>query len=106
MTESREAVTFLREQATRFHRATTLVERGAIERSVLRKHGTDEWETALRETHPGHEVTFKGGPWDEQKWTVERVVGPVFAVCHAIGGHYWLDSKSDPPTYHWDGGHA
>lgn len=53
-----------------------------------------------------HEVVvhFKGGPWDGQTHGVGRVVGPVFAVGHAIGNHYWLDTKSDPPTYHWNEG--
>lgn len=48
-------------------------------------------------------VHFDGGPWDGQTYEVERVVGPVFAVGHEVGNHYWLDTKSDPPTYHWDG---
>lgn len=47
-------------------------------------------------------VHFKGGPWDGQTTNVERVVGPVFAVGHQIGNHYWLDTKSAPPTYFWD----
>lgn len=48
-------------------------------------------------------VHFKGGPWADQTAEVERVVGPVFAVGNLIGNHYWLDTKSDPPTYVWDG---
>lgn len=48
-------------------------------------------------------VHFRGGPWDGQTTEVERVVAPVFAVGHEVGNHYWLDTKSDPPTYHWDG---
>lgn len=48
-------------------------------------------------------VHFRGGPWDGQTYEVERIVGPVFAVGHEIGNAYWLDSKSDPPTYHWNG---
>lgn len=48
------------------------------------------------------EVHFRGGPWAGQTYEVERVVGPVFAVGDEIGNHYWLDSKSDPPTYIWD----
>lgn len=48
------------------------------------------------------EVHFRGGPWNGQTYEVERVVGPLFAVGHEIGNHYWLDSKSDPPTYFWD----
>lgn len=46
-------------------------------------------------------VHFAGGPWDQRTTEVDRVVGPVFAVGHEVGNHYWLDSKSDPPTYHW-----
>ena len=50
------------------------------------------------------QVTFAGGPWNGQTYGVERVVGPVFAVGHVIGNHYWLDSKGrGTPTYHWDG---
>lgn len=48
------------------------------------------------------EVHFVGGPWAGQTYKVDRVVGPVFGVGHEIGNHYWLDSKSDPPTYHWN----
>jgi hypothetical protein len=33
----------------------------------------------------------------------KRLTAPVFAVGHEVGNHYWLDTKSDPPTYHWDG---
>jgi hypothetical protein len=52
-----------------------------------------------------HKTTlhFAGGPWNGRAYEADRVVGPVFAVGHEIGNHYWLDSKSDPPTYHWDG---
>ncbi len=50
------------------------------------------------------EVAFSGGPWDGQKISVEHFVGPVFGVGHAVGSHYWLDSKGrGTPTYHWDG---
>jgi hypothetical protein len=50
------------------------------------------------------EVKFVGGPWAGQTTTVERVVGPVFAVGHEVGNHYWLDSKSKgTPLYYWDG---
>ena len=44
---------------------------------------------------------FAGGPWDGQQVEMEQVVGPVFGVGHDFGNHYWLDTKSDPPTYHW-----
>lgn len=54
------------------------------------------------ETEQATVVVFAGGPWDGQSHTVPRVIGPVFAVGDEIGNHYWLDSKSDPPTYHWD----
>ena len=47
-------------------------------------------------------VRFVGGPWDGQTVEVERVVGPVFAAGHEVGNHYWLDTKSDPPTYFWE----
>lgn len=49
------------------------------------------------------EVSFNGGPWNGETTQVERVVGPLFAVGHQVGNHYWLDSKSDPPAYYWDG---
>jgi hypothetical protein len=50
------------------------------------------------------EVKFIGGPWAGETTTVERVVGPVFAVGHEVGNHYWLDSKSEgTPLYYWDG---
>lgn len=52
---------------------------------------------------PKTRVSFNGGPWDQETAEVGRVVGPVFAVGHQVGNHYWLNSKSDPPTYHWDG---
>lgn len=48
-------------------------------------------------------VHLVGGPWDGQQIEVECVVGPVLAVGHKVGNHYWLDTKSDPPAYHWDG---
>jgi hypothetical protein len=48
-------------------------------------------------------VHFAGGPWDGQSVMVDRIVGPVFAVGHVIGNHYWLDARSSPPTYHWWG---
>lgn len=47
-------------------------------------------------------VWFVGGPWDAKTTDVPRVVGPMYAVGDIIGKHYWLDVKSDPPTYHWD----
>lgn len=47
-------------------------------------------------------VHFQGGPWNGTTYEVERVIGPLFAVGHEIGNHYWLDSKSDPPTYFWN----
>lgn len=56
-------------------------------------HGRSKW----------HVVHFSGGPWDAKTMEIERVVGPLFAVGHEIGNHYWLDTKSDPPTYVWDG---
>lgn len=46
-------------------------------------------------------VYLRGGPWDGQTREVERVVGPLLSVGHEIGNHYWLDTKSDPPTYYW-----
>lgn len=48
-------------------------------------------------------ITFYGGPWDGEHSDVFMVTGPVFSVGHAIGSHYWLNTKSDPPRYHWDG---
>lgn len=56
------------------------------------------------EEPPKTTVRFAGGPWDGQTTDIGRVVGPVFAVGHEIGNHYWLNSKSgNTPTYHWDG---
>lgn len=53
---------------------------------------------------PARSVTvhFRGGPWDGERVQVERVVGPVFNVGVEPGNRYWLDTKSDPPTYHWN----
>ena len=51
----------------------------------------------------GFTVTFVGGPWDEKTTRVDHIVAPVFGPGHEIGNHYWLDTESDPPTYHWDG---
>ncbi len=51
---------------------------------------------------PKATVHFSGGPWAGQTYETERVIGPLFAVGHEIGNHYWLDTKSDPPTYYWD----
>lgn len=48
-------------------------------------------------------VHFAGGPWNGKTTDVEYVVAPVFAPGHEVGNHYWLDTKSDPPAYHWDG---
>jgi hypothetical protein len=48
-------------------------------------------------------VHFVGGPWDGNTYEAERVVGPVFAVGDLVGSHYWLDTNSNPPAYHWDG---
>lgn len=50
-------------------------------------------------------VMLYGGPWAGTV-DIDHVVGPVFAVGHPIGNHYWLDVKSDPPAYHWDGHEA
>ena len=47
-------------------------------------------------------VTFDGGPWDGTTVAVDRVTGPVFAPGDEVGNHYWLDRKSDPPTYVWE----
>ena len=56
---------------------------------------------------PDEKVTvfMHGGPWQGQSFAVDRVGAPVFAVGHPIGGRYWLDAKSDPPTYHWGQSH-
>lgn len=51
----------------------------------------------------GVTVHFAGGPWDKQTTTLDRVVGPVLGPGHEVGSHYWLDTKGNPPTYHWDG---
>lgn len=51
---------------------------------------------------PAAVMVFVGGPWDGKSHT-GRVTAPVFAVGDEVGNHYWLDTKSDPPTYHWDG---
>jgi hypothetical protein len=48
-------------------------------------------------------VRFIGGPWDDKTADMNHVTAPVFAPGHEVGNHYWLDTKSDPPTYHWDG---
>lgn len=53
--------------------------------------------------HAKTTVHFVGGPWEGQTYETERIVGPLFAVGHNVGNHYWLDSKSDPATYVWDG---
>ncbi len=47
-------------------------------------------------------ATLVGGPWAGMV-EMDRIVGPVFAAGHPIGNHYWLDTKSDPPAYHWYG---
>lgn len=57
------------------------------------------WDNA----RPKVTVHFIDGPWSGQSYEVERVVGPVFGAGHEVGNHYWLDTKSDPPTYFWDG---
>lgn len=46
-------------------------------------------------------VHFDGGPWAGRTALMRTVTAPVFAVGDAEGKHYWLDSASDPPTYHW-----
>lgn len=63
------------------------------------------YEEAVRvaDARPKTTVHFSGGPWARQTYEVKHVVGPLFAVGHEIGNHYWLDTKSDPPTYVWDG---
>lgn len=48
-------------------------------------------------------VHFSGGPWAGRTFDTQNVTSPVFAVGHEVGNHYWLDSKSDPPTYFWQG---
>lgn len=48
-------------------------------------------------------VHFTGGPWAGQTYDTKQVTAPVFAVGDPAGNHYWLDTKSDPPMYHWDG---
>ena len=62
---------------------------------------------AIRDRHRDQPDTFtihfQGGPWGGQTAQVERIVAPVFAVGHIVGNHYYLDTKSDPPTYFWDG---
>lgn len=47
-------------------------------------------------------VHFSGGPWNGQTIEVERVISPVFLPGNEVGNHYWLDIKSDPPTYFWN----
>lgn len=64
----------------------------------------EDYEWADRQMIPKVAVHFIGGPWAGQTFEIDRVVGPLFGVGHEIGKHYWLDTKSDPPTYHWDGG--
>lgn len=46
-------------------------------------------------------VHFEGGPWHGRSATVRTVTAPVFSVGNTIGRDYWLDTKSDPPTYRW-----
>lgn len=46
-------------------------------------------------------VHFEGGPWHGQTYEAATVTAPVFAVGSATGRDYWLDTKSDPPTYRW-----
>jgi hypothetical protein len=50
-------------------------------------------------------VHFAGGPWDGKTTDMDHLVAPVFGPGHAVGNHYWLDTKSSSgvPTYHWDG---
>lgn len=42
-------------------------------------------------------VSFVGGPWNGETRDIERVI----TLLPATGGEYWLDVKSDPPSYFW-----
>jgi hypothetical protein len=47
------------------------------------------------------DVWFHGGPWAGAHVAVRTITAPVFASGSEVGRHYWLDARSDPPTYHW-----
>ena len=51
----------------------------------------------------GVTVHFTGGPWDGKTTVVKTVTAPVFAAGDNVGNHYFLDTESDPPVFHWDG---
>lgn len=53
--------------------------------------------------HPDPPITvhFEGGPWHGKTAAIDTVTAPVYAVGHDTGKHYWLDTNSNPPTYHW-----
>lgn len=93
----------------------TLIQKAIEEWAVIAggpssRHGSEPTlahyiESVLANAEKPSKVTvhFVGGPWHGQTYEVEMVVGPLFAVGHEVGNHYWLDSKSDPPTYQWAG---
>jgi hypothetical protein len=64
---------------------------------------TDALKDRAHEHPQPFTVHFTGGPWDGKTYDAERIVAPVFAAGHLIGNHYYLDTKSEPPTYFWDG---
>lgn len=78
---------------------------GELTRAVKRAQMVVDGELRPIAERAPRKITVRlfGGPWNGTV-EVDHVVGPVFAVGDPIGNHYWLDSKSDPPTYWWRGG--
>jgi hypothetical protein len=76
-----------------------LMETPEIADYVVELHNRD-LAAALR-AKPRTTVHFDGGPWNGRSVPMETVTAPAFSPSHSIGRNYWLDTKSDPPTYRW-----
>jgi hypothetical protein len=61
---------------------------------------TDLMEASM---HPDTPTTvhFEGGPWHDTAAPIDVVTAPVYSAGDEVGRNYWLDTTSNPPTYHW-----
>ena len=68
---------------------------------VVELHNRNVASARRQSIPPPTTVRFVGGPWNAKTAEVDAVTGPVFSAGDRIGCNYWLEGKSDPPTYRW-----
>jgi len=66
---------------------------------VVELHNRDL--AAVLRTNSQTTAHFEGGPWHGRALPMKTVTAPVFSARHSVARNYWLDIKSDPPTYRW-----